>query len=276
MPPSNPDLPRKNPFSGPTGAASDRRVPLASGVGGQRGGSADFSGSNRPIPLKPKSDVDIPDHDDDDEEADDSSDLREVIKNAPAWLVSTVFHMTLLIVLGLMVVNSNAMRDEVAIEVSQVDDIGTQLENPSVISGDVPGFVDEGGQDPIMTPQDLPPVDDPLVGPPVLGDLQLSANPGAQPLVSGTVSTPGIAPGAQRREAGSRKGMLGRYGGTAGTEAAVELALQWLAKQQKPDGTWSLSGPYPDASGTENAAAATAMALLAFQGHGDTHRRATI
>jgi squalene cyclase len=42
-------------------------------------------------------------------------------------------------------------------------------------------------------------------------------------------------------------------------EQAVERGLQWLAKQQKSDGSWSLSGPYGDGSMGENSAAATAM-----------------
>ena len=67
--------------------------------------------------------------------------------------------------------------------------------------------------------------------------------------------------------------LLGKYGGTSQTEAGVENGLAWLAKQQRADGTWSLTGPYSDGSRTgENSVAATAMALLAFQGHGDTHR----
>ena len=67
--------------------------------------------------------------------------------------------------------------------------------------------------------------------------------------------------------------LLGRYGGNATTEKAVEIGLAWLAKQQRSDGTWSLAGPYGDgAAHGDNVGAATAMALLAFQGHGDTHR----
>jgi len=49
------------------------------------------------------------------------------------------------------------------------------------------------------------------------------------------------------------------------------LALEWLKRKQDSDGTWSLRGPYPDGSGTENRVAATAMAMLAFQGDGHTH-----
>ena len=48
--------------------------------------------------------------------------------------------------------------------------------------------------------------------------------------------------------------------------------LEWLKKQQARDGGWSLVGPYPDGAIVENRCAATAMALLAFQGYGATHK----
>ena len=48
--------------------------------------------------------------------------------------------------------------------------------------------------------------------------------------------------------------------------------LEWLKRNQQSDGMWSLSGDYTDGAPTENRIAATAMALLAFQGHGSTHQ----
>jgi hypothetical protein len=70
---------------------------------------------------------------------------------------------------------------------------------------------------------------------------------------------------------GALKGsLLNRYGGTAETEAAVERGLQWLARQQTSDGSWSFRGPYVSGSNFENRESATAMALLAFLGAGHT------
>ncbi len=69
--------------------------------------------------------------------------------------------------------------------------------------------------------------------------------------------------------------LLAAYGGTPGTEKAVEEGLAWLARQQRGDGSWSLMGPFTNGTSQENKAAATAMALLAFAGAGHTHREGT-
>jgi hypothetical protein len=74
------------------------------------------------------------------------------------------------------------------------------------------------------------------------------------------------------RAAGRREQLLGRDGGSDVTESAVALALDWIARQQKKDGLWSLRGPYVDGGSQENRLAATAMALLALQGAGNTPR----
>lgn len=86
------------------------------------------------------------------------------------------------------------------------------------------------------------------------------------------MQTPAIGLALSGREKGAKRALLAAYGGTGETENSVESALEWLKRNQKSDGTWSLAGPYADGvAGTENALAATAMALLAFQGAGNTH-----
>ncbi len=72
------------------------------------------------------------------------------------------------------------------------------------------------------------------------------------------------------RQAPSRQGLLDRYGGGEDTEAAVRLALEWLVRNQLENGAWSLQKPYSDAGSVRSDLAATAMALLAFEGAGHT------
>jgi hypothetical protein len=61
-------------------------------------------------------------------------------------------------------------------------------------------------------------------------------------------------------------------GNNDSADAAIRAALNWLVRVQNPDGSWGLCGNYRDAapSNKENRIAATAMALLAFQGYGVT------
>ena len=91
-------------------------------------------------------------------------------------------------------------------------------------------------------------------------------------LASSHLLAPDIGLALSGREEGTKQVLLAAYGGTALTEAAVTEGLNWLKRNQTKDGSWSLTGPYSDGCYNENPTAATAMALLAFQGAGHTHR----
>lgn len=80
-----------------------------------------------------------------------------------------------------------------------------------------------------------------------------------------------VASGLSGRDQSMKQDLLAKFGGTESTESAVHRGLEWLARYQQRDGTWSLTGPYPNGGSNENRCAATAMALLAFQGAGNTH-----
>ncbi len=85
------------------------------------------------------------------------------------------------------------------------------------------------------------------------------------------------------RGEGGRRAAVGRYGGNAASEAAVELGLRWLAAHQGRDGGWSagqfasqcppreLCGDKRGQAGCDHGV--TGLALLAFLGAGYTHVR---
>ncbi len=73
------------------------------------------------------------------------------------------------------------------------------------------------------------------------------------------------------RTGAMKQALLAIYGGTPETQEAVARGLAWLKRNQRRDGSWSMRGPYSDGGLSENDAAATAMALLAFLGDGHTH-----
>ena len=92
------------------------------------------------------------------------------------------------------------------------------------------------------------------------------------------LGTGGAGSGFGSRGSGMREAMLGS-GGTKQSERAVAAALNWIARHQKRDGSWSLkhttsckggfcSGPGENPS----EGAATALALLPFLAAGQTHQ----
>jgi hypothetical protein len=89
----------------------------------------------------------------------------------------------------------------------------------------------------------------------------------------------GIGEGFGGRGEGMRRAMVGGFGGTKQTERAVAAGINWLARHQNPDGSWSL-GQYSrncketrcSGEGKEvSDSAATAFALLPFLAAGQTH-----
>lgn len=200
--------------------------------------------------------------------------LGKLVSSTPPWLISLIVHFSIMIILGLAVLEAHtvATKTDTAIEVDlsnnrdhevYAETLGEQLKDPSQkFSSD--GL--EPSKDAIsaIARSDLPEVEHPLVGPPVL-----DPSPGGS-MLAGTVATPAIALEFSGREEGRKKSLLLVYGGTALTEDAVKAGLAWLARQQRSKGSWSLRGPYKNGSGIENEEAATAMALLAFQGAGYT------
>jgi hypothetical protein len=114
---------------------------------------------------------------------------------------------------------------------------------------------------------------------------------GPGPLVRGTgvgAGGSGRGPGSggsgngfgARGDGAARKAMVGGYGGTKASERAVAAALNWLARHQNPDGSWSLNGfaqycqgdPCTDGGSAKSDVAATAMGLLPFLAAGQTHQ----
>jgi hypothetical protein len=185
-------------------------------------------------------------------------DLGEMLRESPPWLVSAIVHMVAMIVFGLLLVHATNNQD-LLLEAGYSDDLGDPIAEDLDLTNDT-FEVDDS----VLTADNLPIVEDPLATPDIT---EVAPNP---VLPTGSVMPTTIGIAMTGREPGMKEALLQSYGGTAKTEAAVALGLQWLAKQQHRNGLWSLAGPYSDGSRTENPEAATAMALLAFQGAGYT------
>ena len=81
-----------------------------------------------------------------------------------------------------------------------------------------------------------------------------------------------------RSQAG-KSALVARFGGNAASEAAVRGGLDWLSRHQNEDGSWSYDHVHADCQGEclqagslkRSHMGATAMALLAMLGAGETH-----
>ncbi len=185
---------------------------------------------------------------------------ERVARTAPPFLISFCVH-----VLGLLLVSlwyvPETIKERVEVEVVYADSLGEQLlddtfQSPAsdLLEVEKPAFS-----------VDVFAADDPLAAPPKLQIGSLAA------AASMDITAPSIGLALTGREKGAKQALLAAYGGSAITEDAVHLALEWLKRHQRPDGTWSLIGPYSNGGGVENNLAATAMAMLALQGAGNTH-----
>jgi hypothetical protein len=65
---------------------------------------------------------------------------------------------------------------------------------------------------------------------------------------------------------------LKAFGGTEESEDAVKAGLDWLVRQQMPDGRWKLDGNFRDKGTMTDDVAATGLALLPLLGAGYTHK----
>ncbi len=181
------------------------------------------------------------------------------LKNAPAWLVSAILHMIVLIVLALLLL-PQVLSDQIGLVASFADNADEQeLIGPLSDSA----FVDVAN-DASLEQEALLEIPDPVMD---LGEIEVQL-PELGISRDPVLSMVGIA--YDGRRPGTKDSLRGAYGGTALTQQAVLAGLEWLARNQKKDGSWSLSGPYSHGGRTDNHQVATAMALLAFQGDGNT------
>ena len=195
------------------------------------------------------------------EEEEVATDVTQaVIESAPPWLVSMVVHMLLLLVLAFWYLEP-WLPNRIDLDAVFSDEVGMQLiedtlELPSlepIEITDTSVSIDEAE------------IDDPLAAAP---DVPVQVPEALRS--SSPQEAPSIGLALSGRSKGRKQVLLNAYGGTEVTESAVRMALEWLARNQRPDGSWSLMGPYRNGLPNENRLAATSMALLAFQGAGYT------
>lgn len=220
--------------------------------------------------------------------AEETSHERLVKKHLPAWVASGAVHLVVALVLFLLfggrvveAVQSNRVLDTTAEK--EVEDPAKDLTNEdpgleSNLEAAVPDLerIAEKTVDDIVT-NDVIGVPDPrmddssaLKAPGLIADDKTGGAPGDTGMVmAGGGGEMGlIASGGFVGRSGATKSQLLRAGGgNEASERAVAKGLAWLARQQKPNGSWVYDG----ASSGETVAA-TGMCLLPFLAAGETHK----
>ncbi|MGB7325985.1 MAG: prenyltransferase/squalene oxidase repeat-containing protein [Rubripirellula sp.] len=198
-------------------------------------------------------------------EVEDDDEEPIVTKAAPPWLLSTVIHLVLLLILALITSPAGSGIGRVLLVMGlseqQSDSTLTEftIESPAEVGEDL----EQTQEIPIEidTPQIFEmaqPIAEEIVAPTEMG-IGPSSIDITMPMFNG-------------RSGAMKNALLSIYGGTPETVNAVVDGLAWLKRNQTKDGSWSMRGPYGDGGMTENRTAATAMALLAFLGDGNTHK----
>ena len=183
--------------------------------------------------------------------------LPYTLRETPSWLISLTVHVAIILLLALIPL-SERIRSSI-----------------SVFAG--MGELEEAGQE--MASFDLSSdaseleASEAMANLPDLVSTELVVPDFKPSLKQSDIVIPMSLSSGLRGRTGEMKGaLLRKFGGTQGTEDAVEAGLKWLERNQRSDGSWSLVGPYNDGGVSENKPAATAMALLAFMGAGNTHK----
>lgn len=211
--------------------------------------------------------------------------LASFFNDLPAWLVSALVHLVLILLLGLWVIGEESPDLDLTLATSVSEDdlegeLGEIEETPEeAFDFEDPGSVEfvspleetgETDQEEVEFEQvEIPlKVDDPV------GDIPQST-------LERSPVMPNVEIGRMfaGRDPKARAQVVKSAGGTSETEAAVARGLKWLARHQNADGSWSLHEFHkaPGADGKidgrgrqRNDMAATALALLPFLGAGQT------
>lgn len=211
------------------------------------------------------------------------------VERAPSWLVSLVFHLCLILILALITAAARSAGPVLLMSFDRGDagdaaelavfDISQSEANEPELAGE--SFT-EPEQLIVIEPVAIPEPTALLAFAPAATATTTSNSHTVEsvPAIS-DVATGDMANGREGsdvtrmfsgRTGPMKAALLRKGGGDATTEQSVALGLAWLKRQQQPDGSWSMRGPYSDGSLSQNPVAATSMAMLAFMGAGNTHR----
>jgi hypothetical protein len=194
-----------------------------------------------------------------------------------SWATSTVVHAALVILLALVFEPWRLKLDPPDLLVQQFDETMVETLAPSAeIKAPLAreSLLIENPSSPLDARKpELTFVEEPM---PTLSTMLGDAMPAKGSLLLGVAS--GTAGGITGRRGPAKAGRLSKGGGTQQSELAVARGLRWIAAHQSHDGGWRFNhhtdlcqGMCRNPGTVTSTTGATALALLAFLGAGQTH-----
>ena len=203
----------------------------------------------------------------------------------PWWVISASLHAVIFLLIGLLAVTVSQPPPEEFLQVRPDVRKVPPLDEPrprDPFKNDVEIKSDWQAPVPALNHDETKPVE----APSVLSDIETPGRKGSPEMIAdvplgtdGKIANIGVGLGGLSgafgygRTEGGRKNSLGNGGGSKATESSVEAALRWLARHQEADGSWD-PVKYEAQHGTNvrYRVGCTALALLAFLGHGETEK----
>lgn len=188
----------------------------------------------------------------------------EVTRSAPSWLLSLVIHLIVLLILALLTSPMPEGFQNLVVEfgiAERSDDDASELDLSSPIMNETIEATEDALTETMVEADVVE----------LFEDVETFEQADIQPEQLGPGSVSITKPMFGGRTGAMRNALMAMYGATPETQEAVKLGLAWLKRQQTSRGHWQLDGPYDNGANTDNSCAATAMALLAFAGDGNTH-----
>jgi hypothetical protein len=201
--------------------------------------------------------------------------MRDRFNAMPAWLVSMLLHLALLLILALILLPQEAWNEAITIT--------TFLDTSDTTGGDVrPIRIDDMIQDDLLPEPLLDMGDRELrefkrqaeqdAQKLLVDDTPLAPLPDLESVKQSITTRTGPTRSLAARDPRVRADLVRNEGGSSLTEAAVSRGLRWLASVQNQDGSWSLDRfDRSERASNRGDTAATALALLPFLGAGQTH-----
>ncbi|MCX7425739.1 MAG: terpene cyclase/mutase family protein [Planctomycetia bacterium] len=208
----------------------------------------------------------------------------DLLHNLPAWLVSLVFHTVAILLLGLWMIEPPEQSLGIFLSTGlSYQDLPGETGDPENLANEAFEFDDAGATDYQSVMADMLGANDEMAEMAKM-DVDVPDSIGRMPSLEAEdmAKLPPAPAGGMLsgRDPALRASRLRREGGTSYTEAAVGRGIEWIARHQNPNGSWSLDafsrtaechGRCDGGGRVHSDTAGTAMALLPMLGAGQTH-----